>query len=105
MLSATDLLWIPLAGLVYWYWASSQAVKELALAATRRHCAELELQLLDHTVALDKLSLRRDLDGRVRVWRCWQFEFSATGNDRYRGRSVTLGRRVVAIELQPHRMP
>jgi len=105
MLSPADLLWIPLAGLLYWCWTTSQAIKEIALAATRRHCAALDLQLLDHTVARDRLSLRRDADGRVRVWRSWQFEFSATGNDRYRGHAVTLGRTVVTIELQPHRMP
>ena len=104
MLSPLDLLWIPLAGIVYWAWTASQAIKELALAATRRHCDELGLQLLDHTVARHRIWLKRDAGGTVRVWRSWQFEFSSTGNDRYLGQTITLGRDILAIQLQPHRI-
>ena len=104
MLNWADLLWIPLAGLGYWYWVGSQAVKELALAATRRYCREVGVQLLDATVARHRIWLKRDQRGMVRVWRSYNFEFSSTGNDRYHGQTITLGKQVTSIQLEPHRL-
>jgi hypothetical protein len=88
----------------YWFWVRSQQIKELALAATRNHCQQMGLQLLDATVARHRIWLKRDGRGMVRVWRSFVFDFSSTGNDRYQGQTNTLGDQVIDIHLEPHRV-
>lgn len=85
------------------YWQSSQKVREIALAATMRHCNDMELQMLDGYIAFNGLSLKRDLSGKIHIARAYQFEFSSTGAERYNGKIYMLGRRVASIQLEPHR--
>jgi hypothetical protein len=96
-------LWLLLAAIAG-YWWRAHAVRELALAATRAHCRRLEVQLLDETVALRGVRPTRDGGGQLRLRRTYQFEFTSTGDERYRGWTVMLGRRVESIDLQPHRL-
>ncbi|MDQ2076134.1 DUF3301 domain-containing protein [Marinimicrobium sp. ABcell2] len=98
------LAWLMALGLgIYYLWRSFQ-VKELAFVAARRHCEGMQVQMLDQSVYLRKLWLRRDRNGRVRFWRMFYFEFTVTGGDRYFGRVFMLGRRVERVELEPHRL-
>lgn len=103
-LEATDLLWPLLVFLLVKYWWSAKGVKEIAYRASVRHCRELDLQLLDETLLLRGLWLKRDSHGRIRFWRSYLFEFSSTGDERYQGQVVVLGRQVEKIALQPHRI-
>ena len=85
-------------------WWNAQGARQIALSATKSYCQKTGLQLLDETVALSKFRLRRDVRGNVRLWRSYQFEFTATGYERYNG-SVTLhGAQVGDIQLEPHRI-
>ena len=63
------------------------------------------LQLLDETVAIHRLSLRRDGNGVLRLSRIYDFEYSDTGNDRTSGSIVLLGKRVLVINLNLKRTP
>ncbi len=99
-----DLFWLSLIVLFGLHWWRGQRVKEIALRATRRHCDELDLQLLDESIGLRAIWLRRDAGGRLRWWRSYTFEFTSSGDDRYRGRVVTLGDRVESIQVAPHRI-
>lgn len=85
-----------------WWWRG-QEVRELALRKARAHCRDLGLQLLDDSVARRNLWVKRDDRGHWRIWRSFHFEFTATGEERYEGRVVTLGRRVESVQLPPHR--
>lgn len=96
----TLLLLVLLGGL---YWWQAQGVRETALRATRLHCRREGLQLLDDTVALRGFWFKRDGKGRWHIWRGYQFEFTATGEERYQGRTITLGKEVERIVLPPHR--
>ncbi|PIE25043.1 MAG: hypothetical protein CSA60_01675 [Neptuniibacter caesariensis] len=87
-----------------YHWWQSQKVKEVALNYTRRQCKALGLQLLDDNINLRGFWLRRDKNGQVRVWRSFNFEFSSTGDERYSGNIITLGRNVTDLHLQPHRL-
>ncbi|WP_286237635.1 DUF3301 domain-containing protein [Neptuniibacter halophilus] len=98
------LFWLTLIAFLLYHWWQSQKVKEAALRYTRRHCKELELQLLDDNINLRGFWLKRDSQGRVRIWRAYNFEFSSTGEERYSGRVVTLGGRVTDLHLDPHRL-
>ena len=62
-------------------------------------------QLLDDTVAIHRLSVRRDSDGVLRIHRIYDFEYSDTGNDRTSGSVVLLGKRVLVINLNLKRTP
>jgi hypothetical protein len=99
-----DLFWLSLIAFMCLHWWQAQKVKETALRATRKRCDELDVQLLDDSVGLRAIWLRRDSRGSLRYWRSYQFEFTATGENRYRGRVVTLGQQVLSIELDAHRI-
>jgi hypothetical protein len=88
----------------YLYWSSGQLAKEFALKVVRSHCLNLEVQMLDEYVALNSIRLRRDQNGKIRLWRTFLFEFSSTGNERYNGVCIILGRRVESIQMEPYRV-
>ncbi len=98
------LLWLCLFLLFGYHWWRGQRVKELALNYTRRYCREADVQLLDDSIGLRGVWLKRDGDGRLQFWRSYNFEFTATGDDRYQGRVVMLGEKVSGIQLNPHRI-
>ena len=86
------------------YWQSTQKVKEIALAATIRHCHKLDLQMLDGYIAFNAISLKRDSRGKIHIRRSYIFEFSSTGVERYNGIIIMLARQVEAIQLEPYRI-
>ena len=79
-------------------------VREIALLAAARHCRDMEVQLLDQSIGTRSLWLKRDKHGVPRVWRRYQFEFTSTGEQRYHGQVITLGRTVETVQLETHRM-
>jgi hypothetical protein len=99
-----DLLLIALLLGVSLYWISWQRAREIALGAVRTHCLNLEVQMLDEYVAVSSTRLRRDSAGRMQVRRIFAFEFSSTGNERYNGTCIMLGRRVESIQMEPYRI-
>lgn len=102
-LQLTDLfLLFALAAGAGLFWQGRQ-VHEIAVRLTRRHCEREEVLLLDETVSLKKLRLRRDAHGRLRLWRLYTFEFTVTGGERYNGETRVIGARVASVTLPPHR--
>jgi hypothetical protein len=99
-----DLILIALLLGAYLYWFDGQLAKEVALKAVKEYCLKLEVQMLDEYVALSSIRLRRDQAGKMRVQRTFLFEFSSTGNERYNGICITLGRQVESIQLEPYRV-
>jgi hypothetical protein len=87
--------------IVAWFWMDSLRARERALAACARACAERNVQLLDQTVALSRLSLKRHPQGRVRLWRVYVFEYSTDGVDRRQGRATLFGPVVASVEIGP----
>jgi hypothetical protein len=85
-------------------WWRGQGVREIALKAVEAHCQEMNVQWLDQHVALRGFWLKRNTKGRLCGWRAYKFEFSSTGDERYEGRVVLLGREVESIQLQAHRL-
>lgn len=99
-----SLFWLTFIVLGMLHWWKAQRVKEIALGYTRRKCKELELQLLDDSINLRGFWFKRDEKGQLRIWRSYNFEFSSTGEERYRGRVVTLGQSVISFILPPYRV-
>ncbi|HCN67919.1 MAG TPA: hypothetical protein DIT03_06525, partial [Candidatus Accumulibacter sp.] len=59
------------------------------------------LLLLDDTVALANLRLQRDDDGRLRLRRTYDFEYSDTGDNRRAAQLALLGDEVLLLRLAP----
>ena len=90
--------------LVVWYWLKAREMKEWALRLATQHCRELDLELLDQTVVLKKLKPFKMANGSWCIAREYQFDFSSSGDDRYKGRIRLLGRRLDGVTLAPHRV-
>jgi len=95
-----DLFFITLLLLIGFYWSSSMKAREIAFNAVKAYCQKVDVLLLDEYVALNALWLRRDKLGKVRTWRSYQFEFTPTGEERYNGKVVMLGNKVLSIQLE-----
>lgn len=102
-LELSDLLLLAafaVAAALFW---RARRIHETAVRLTRRHCEREEVLLLDETVSLKKLRLRRDGGGRLRIWRLYTFEFTVTGGERYSGETRVIGDLVEKVVLPPHR--
>jgi len=79
-------------------WMKSSTARERAVREARGLCQRHELQLLDETVGLRRLRLRR-MDGLLRVERCYDFEVSVDGDDRKPGELWMAGNVVTRTSL------
>lgn len=104
MFDLTAVFWLVLIILSGHYWRRGLIAKEQALRAAERHCEVMQVQLLDQTVYLRRLWLRRNQHGQLCLWRAFYFEFTMMGEDRYVGRVIMLGKRVNEVQLEPHRV-
>lgn len=93
-----DLLLLVILGAVIASWLKLSRAREIAVEEARRHCERNGLQLLDETVGLRSLRLRRGEQGRV-LERGYGFEVSIDGDDRESGRLWMSGRRVTELIL------
>lgn len=87
-----------------YYWSAATKAREIAFMAATRHCSKMDVFLLDGYVALNAQWLKRDEDGKIKVWRSYLFEFSSTGAERYQGKVTMLGRTIASVQLDAYRM-
>ncbi|MEV8520087.1 DUF3301 domain-containing protein [Dyella marensis] len=93
-----DLFLLLLLASIVVAWLKLSRLRELAAAEARRQCERHGLQLLDETVGLSSLRLRR-LDGMRVIERGYSFEVSIDGNDREPGRLWLAHGRVTGLSL------
>ena len=79
-------------------WLKLSAARERATTEARQQCERYGLQLLDETVGLRALRLRR-VTGRRRLERCYGFEVSIDGADREQGSLWMLGSTLSELRL------
>ena len=84
-----------------WLW-HNHGLREKALARVKQHCAKLDLELLDDAVALKRIAFVRDANGRKRLARIYNFEFTVTGEQRHPGTVTQFGAHTMQIELAPY---
>ncbi len=99
-----QLFFIFVIALLIWFWHDTMQAREQAIVLGKRHCQNDGLQLLDETVSLSSMKLRRDADGQMTFRRVYEFEFSDNGDNRRLGSITLLGRHAEAIQLEPHLM-
>ncbi len=99
-----ELFLIVLVVLIGLYWSNAMKAREIALNAVKRHCQKMDVQLLDEYVALNGLWPKRTERGTLMAWRSYQFEFTSTGDERYNGKVVMLGMKILSIQLDPYKI-
>ena len=104
-LDTTLVLFLAAAAFAIGFWWQSDKIKRMTVAYARRYCRQRGLQLLDQTTVLRGIWLGRGEDGWPAVGRRYQFEFSTTGEHRYRGDISLLGTKLVAVETEAHIIP
>ena len=86
------------------YWLRARDLKQLALKEATKYCKDINLALLDESVALRGLKPARNSKGRLQLTRLYEFDFTSNGKDRYQGEIILAGRKVLHIKLAPHRI-
>lgn len=99
-----NLMGILLIALAVVFWWKNQGVKQIAYQVARRHCDELGVQLLDQSIMLRGISLKRTATGNLTLLRKFVFEFTSTGDERYKGEVRMLGLGVDRIDMDAHRI-
>ena len=66
-------------------WQDALKARELARLLSHELCASAHVQLLDQTVALQRLGVARGADGWLHLKRRYRFEISTDGVDRHHG--------------------
>lgn len=85
-----------------WLWLDSLKAREIGIRAAQLACVEDNLQFLDETVAGRSLKLARDDEGRLKLRRIYEFEYSDTGDNRCSGSVTMLGHEVEFLHVRPH---
>ncbi len=98
MSDLSALLLLLVLGAIAGLWLKLSAARERAVREARRQCQLHGLQLLDETVGLHGLRLRR-ANGLRRIERCYGFEVSIDGHDRAPGRLWMIGDTFTSVSL------
>jgi hypothetical protein len=101
----TELILLAVFAALGWLWWDSMQAREAAVGAARAACDAEGLQFLDDTVGIASVKPARNADGRLLLQRAYDFEFSDNGDNRIRGSVVTLGRRVILLNVLTPRPP
>ena len=86
--------------LVVVVWFESLRMREHVTRRCHGICESSSLQLLDGSVALDGIGLKRDGSGRWRLQRRYRFYVSDNGADRWPGEIILTGYRIEAVHIE-----
>ncbi len=98
MSNLSDLLLLLVLGAIIGLWLKLSAARERAVQEARRQCEQHGLQLLDETVGMRGMRLRR-VNGLRMIERCYGFEVSIDGHDREAGRLWMIGSSLTGVSL------
>lgn len=94
-----SLYFLILLAIVVWFWQENLRYREYAVRQCKKICQEMDLQLLDQTVALTSLKFRKDQNRKIRMLRRYSFEISMDGANRFRGYIILLGFNIIHTEF------
>lgn len=103
-MSLSTIFFTAVIGFSVWYWIQSRDIKEFAYRKAKAACKDLDLQLLDQAVALKSVKPMRGVSGSMMLRRVYSFDFSSSGEDRYEGEVIILGKRLEEVKFAPHRL-
>jgi len=97
---STALILLAIVTLILLFWFETLRMREYVIRRCKSTCEAAGLQLLDQSVALNSISMKRDRNGRWRVHRSYQFHVSENGTDRYPGSIILTGNRIEAVHIE-----
>ena len=95
-----SLFLLLLLTLIVIFWFESLRIREYVIARCQQVCKEANLQLLDQTVALVTMSVKRASKGSLHLYRKYQFEVSQNGIDRHKEYVTLLGKTITSIHFE-----
>jgi len=95
----TTIILLLIISLLTWFWFDTLKSRERAKFISKQSCRELKLQLLDDTIALIRIRLKRNNHGKLIVQRLYQFEFDDGNNQRQTGRILMRGISLEMLEM------
>ncbi len=97
-----ELLLILFIGVLVWFWYDSAKAKDLVMIDCQFACQRRNLQFLDGSVYLKKITIKPTTQG-FRWYRVYDFEFSKGGFQRHLGHCQILGYHIqrVILDLPP----
>ena len=98
-MAGSGLFLLILLGIAVWFWQNTLRARELALGASRETCGLQRYQLLDATVTLQRIELKRAPGGHIQFRRTFQFTYSDDGDSRYTGFVIVSGNHVEQVGL------
>jgi hypothetical protein len=104
MFSLVNLSCLVLVGLGALYWWQSGLFKGRARLLAMEYCRHLDLQLLDQSMVITGFWPIRNSSGSLVFRRTYQFEFSSTGDRRYRGELILEGMALKSIDLETYKI-
>ncbi len=101
MTFSLDIIWpLVLLLVVVYLWFEVLRIREQVITHCKRLCREANLQLLDQTVALASMSLKRGKNGMPSLQRIYGFEVSENGVDRLSGYVTLRGNYIIESRLE-----
>lgn len=97
-----ELILLAFLLLAAWFWQDSIAKREIAVMLGRELASRYQLQLLDETVACQKIRLGRDNRGHAQLHRLYVFEVSANGAERMECNLQLLGKQLQTWHIPPY---
>ncbi len=88
-----------------WFWIDSLDKRERAIQLGSELAARMQLQLLDETVVCSRVWLGRNRKGHVQILRTYEFDVSASGDDRLHCNLILLGNHLSAWHIPPYLQP
>lgn len=86
----------------FYFWHNALRARERARGLAHALCARAGVQLLDQTVALRRVNLRRIPGHGLRLLRCYGFDLSTDGNDRRQGSLDMIDDEIASYDLPVH---
>ncbi|MDD2932875.1 MAG: DUF3301 domain-containing protein [Methylotenera sp.] len=85
-----------------WFWLDSLDKRERAILLGTELAARFNLQLLDQTVVCSKLWMGRNRRGHMQLLRTYEFDVSASGDDRLHCHLILLGNQLGSWHIPPY---
>jgi len=94
-----EMVFVLILAALAWLWLDSLKAREIAIRTARAACSAEALMLLDDTVAICGLKAVRNEDGRLRLQRAYEFEYTDNGDNRLKGSVILLGHQVTLLNV------
>ncbi len=85
--------------LAVYIWHSFSKAREIATKQCILVCSKLDVQLLDQSITIKYITIKRNQFGQLQLLRGYRFEFSINGYDRNEGFISLFGRNIENIQL------